>query len=372
MKFLMHLCHLSIILQTCFCQCIILPQPIPDSVFVPHLPVSLQQKFDNISQNINDLLESTNHSNIGVYFNYVYNQHTTYSNSFGYIDRNDPTLGKPTNNTIFPIASITKVFTDLMLLQLVENGIISSLDEPITNYEIAKDFNPKYPPNSISDAINITFGMLGTHMAGLWDHPPCNRDEDLCNYTTSEMIQRINKYSLIIPPNLYPIYSDLSFDLLGNILANIVNDTWQNYISDNILKPLNMNLTGAVFNQNVKKQMCKGYLGNDNISVPMIDLYWDSPSGQMYSSGSDMGLFLKWIFKHSGTNIATDDAGDFGKNENDEVLSDQTISEWLKPVYMQHDHPKRCMFNFKLYCILYIHLLSYVYEKSKFVWFDLI
>ena len=338
-------------LHGCFSSCIILPQPIDDSTFFPHLPFELQESFDDISETIQDLLDSTNHSDIGVYFNYVYNQDTIYSSSFGYIDRNDPSLGKPTNNTIFRIASITKVFTDLMLLQFIEDNIISSLDQSITDYAIAKEFNPKYPPNSISNMynkinkINVTFGMLGTHMAGLWDHPPCNRDEDLCNYTTQEMIQRINKYSLIIPPNLYPIYSDLSFDLLGNILAGIINDTWQNYVSNYILEPLNMTSSGAVFTDKVKKQMCKGYLGDDNISVPMIDLYWDSPSGQMYSSGNDMSLLLKWIFAHSGTALATG-SGDTEEDSDVSILADETISQWMKPVYMQHDHPKRCMLQY--------------------------
>ena len=145
-------------------RCIILPDPVADSLFYPALPSEIQQNFDSISRKINTLLLSSNHSNVGVYFNYVYDQEMIYSNSFGNIDRNDPSLGPPKNDSIFCIASITKVFTDLMLFQLDFNNILS-MNDPITKYKISQNFNPKYPPNCQSN-VNVTFAMLGSHMAG--------------------------------------------------------------------------------------------------------------------------------------------------------------------------------------------------------------
>ncbi|ETO12855.1 hypothetical protein RFI_24521 [Reticulomyxa filosa] len=117
------------------------------------------------------------------------------------------------------------------------------------------------------------------------------------------MLGRINKYSLIIPSNLYPIYSDLSFDLLGNVLAEI-NGTWK-YVYGG-----------------VKQQMCVGMLAG--VKSPIVELYWDSPSGQMYSTPNDIALFLKWLFANVDYHTSS-------IQSDIHVLSKQTLSEWMQP-----------------------------------------
>ena len=316
--------------------CIFMPQPsLTSSHFYPNLPSTLANEFNKISSNIQNILETNNKSNVGVYFNYVYKDQIIYEMSYGKINRSDINSPKPNRYNIFRIASITKVFTDLMLFQLNERGYIGNINDNINEY-ISKyngvEFKPYLTFNTYQN-INISFKMLGSHMAGLPHRPPCNQDYDLCNFTTNEIITRLNKYSLIVAPNLFPIYSDLSFDLLGNIMADYFGIKWKDYINEYILKPLNMTQSGNDYTSNVKQQLCIGYI--DGYPAPLTNYFWDSPSGQMYSSGNDMFLFLKWIFKQSGWKY--NDNG----NMDDIILSDQMISEWLKPVYIEHGYKPR-------------------------------
>ncbi|ETO12854.1 hypothetical protein RFI_24520 [Reticulomyxa filosa] len=159
-----------------FGRCIIIPQSlVPDNALYPTLPEDLAQQLKEIEENVQSILTVNNATGIGVYYNYVYDQQTIYNASFGYVNPYNKSLGKPDGDNIFRIASITKVFTDLMLFQMHESpGTPFSMNDYVNHYV---DFHPKRPPNAQTD-VNITFKMLGSHMAGLWNHPPCNRDEE--------------------------------------------------------------------------------------------------------------------------------------------------------------------------------------------------
>ncbi|RMD95782.1 MAG: class A beta-lactamase-related serine hydrolase, partial [Calditrichaeota bacterium] len=84
-------------------------------------------------------------------------QQTVWAKGFGYADRDKKTPA--TAETVYRIASVSKLFTDIAIMQMVERGELD-LDVPITTY--LPDFRPKNPFGK-----PITLRQLMSHHSGL-------------------------------------------------------------------------------------------------------------------------------------------------------------------------------------------------------------
>lgn len=95
----------------------------------------------------------------GVAVGVVYDQQLVWSKGFGYAN---VTNKKPvTGNSIFRLASISKIFTTVALLSLRDQGALH-LDDPITKYVPQIRFKNPFPTKK-----DITFRQLATHLSGL-------------------------------------------------------------------------------------------------------------------------------------------------------------------------------------------------------------
>ena len=127
-------------------------------------------------------------------------------------------------DTPFGVASLTKTFTAIAVLQLAERGIIS-LNDPIRNY-LNVDFE-----NPSLDSQRITIWHLLTHTSGLVEDPNPN--------------VRPNEYPFTVPEQRYPAglrfhYCNQGYNLLGFIVFEASGQTLSEYVTRNILLPLEM------------------------------------------------------------------------------------------------------------------------------------
>ncbi len=135
-----------------------------------------------------------------------------------------------TVNTIFDMASLTKVVaTTPAVMQLFEKGKIR-LDDPVSTY---------WPEFGANGKEHITILELMTHYSGL---PP---DLDLkmpwSGYQTA--MQMIIATKPIAPPGTRFIYSDINFETLGELVRRISGQPLDVYCAEHIFKPLGMNDT---------------------------------------------------------------------------------------------------------------------------------
>lgn len=236
----------------------------------------------------------------------------------GYMNFKNKESKSPDINTPYPVASVSKMFTVMMLQKFMHDGIIESLDDTIHTYE------PNFSVRNTFNNNNITFRQLSSMMSGLPREAPCvpykkKPHMNMCPHSTSKMLERIKNVSLIQPPGKRPSYSNMGIALLGRILERRTNQTLEEWIEKNILRPLGMENTGFDI-MNRKKQFPKS-TENANDDAQLVDWGWLNPSGGMYSSAHDLGK-LGSLFLH---------------NSKSSIFPEYLLDEMLKPVYIWPD-----------------------------------
>jgi CubicO group peptidase (beta-lactamase class C family) len=136
---------------------------------------------------------------------------------------------------VFKIASITKQFTAVAILQLVEKGLIN-----------LQDSLQKYIPDYPSKGYTITIENLLTHTSGIRDYMQINYpapNMERWDFTPKQLIDSFKHYPLEFEPGTKWAYSNSGYYLLGYIIAKVSGKPYQQYILDNILTPLALNHT---------------------------------------------------------------------------------------------------------------------------------
>jgi len=140
-------------------------------------------------------------------------------------------------NTAFRIASMTKSFTALAILKLRDEGKLS-LDDPAEEY-IPELAGLGYPT---SDSPRITIRQLLSHAEGFpEDNPWGDRQLDKTDDEMSAMMTSGIPFSN--PPGIAYEYSNYGFAILGRIVARVSGVSYSEYVSANILKPLQLGAT---------------------------------------------------------------------------------------------------------------------------------
>jgi uncharacterized protein YbbC (DUF1343 family) len=136
-----------------------------------------------------------------------------------------------TTDTIFDIASLTKVIaTSIAVAQLVEMGKLD-LEDPVAKY---------WPEFKANGKEGITVRDLLTHYSGL--RPALDFKPDWSGYDTA--LRMIEEEKPALSPGTSFIYSDINFIILGELVSRISGEPLDVYSTDHIFKPLGMNDTG--------------------------------------------------------------------------------------------------------------------------------
>jgi CubicO group peptidase (beta-lactamase class C family) len=136
-------------------------------------------------------------------------------------------------DTIFDIASMTKLFTSIAAVQLIQAGRID-LNAPVVRYI------PEFAANGKSD---ITILNLLTHTSGL----PADPIPSLCTYPTHDQ-QWAAVYAVKpdAPPNTRYLYSDMNMMVMGRVIEAVTGQPLNQVIAQRITRPLGM--TETMFN----------------------------------------------------------------------------------------------------------------------------
>lgn len=169
----------------------------------------------------------------------------------GYGVRNVATRTPVTPDTEFPIGSVTKSFTALDMMVLVNEGLID-LDAPVTTYiPEFKLSNPEYTKA-------VTVRNLLTHTTGLVRTDASTFD---LNVTTEDIIKAVATTTLVGKPGETFVYSNVNAILAGEIIRRVSGESWEAFTREHVLKPLGMD-TATLTISALKKQ--------PNIAVPSI------------------------------------------------------------------------------------------------------
>jgi len=203
-----------------------------------------------------------------------------YQAAYGLSDREKKL--KNTLETKFLVGSLTKSFTAVTVMQLVEDGLLD-LNAPIKKYiptlknELAKD---------------LTLHLLLKQQSGL---PPSfdpltefeNRD-----VSSKELLEIINRTTLSFAPGTKYEYSNLNYTLCAIAIENATGKSYGQVLQERTFKPLGMKNSGVERLSQMPANRAKGYSKNDSrIENDENVVSYALGSGDIYSTVEDL---LKW------------------------------------------------------------------------------
>lgn len=188
-----------------------------------------------------------------------------------------------TEDTAMRLASISKVFTAIAVMQLAEQGKVE-LDRPYGDY--VSGFEPKsHVPTEM-----ITVRDLLTHRSGLPKdyYKGCMADSDeSAGYRN--LPQLLSSTFLIGPAGERYSYSNIGVGLLGVLIEEISGENFAEYINNHILSPLNMNHTSFLRDIGAGKNVATGHSDAGEADYEHMR---DMPAGSLNASSSDMASFM--------------------------------------------------------------------------------
>jgi CubicO group peptidase (beta-lactamase class C family) len=258
------------------------PPPTPTP---PPAPVAVNLTAEDLGPFLDGLMnaELTQHDIAGAVITVVKDGQILLCKGFGYSDFARRQTVVP-DRTLFRPGSITKLFTGIAVMQLVEAGKID-LDRDINDY---LDF--KIPATFVQP---ITMRNLLTHTAG-FDQRLRNlfvgrREElqPLRDYLIAEMPDRL------FSPGAVPAYSNYGLALAGYIVERVSGVPFKEYVRYQIFRPLQMNHSSfdQPLPEDLLPDMSNGY---NTASGPPggFEFVQAVPAGALSSTGYDMGRFM--------------------------------------------------------------------------------
>tara|TARA_B110000046_G_C13021245_1_gene411348 strand:+ start:2609 stop:4054 length:1446 start_codon:yes stop_codon:yes gene_type:complete len=223
-------------------------------------------------------------------------------------------------STLCSICSISKLFTSVAIMKLYDEGKLR-LDDLVSDLLPAYELDQKYPESG-----PITIRSLLTHSSGLpreaaypyWTGP------DFPFPTKVQIDSKLSEQETLYPASTYFQYSNLGLTLLGEIVEEISGVPYDEYVQQNILKPLGLKDTRTELPEQLYgNELAIGYSAMTRIGkrekVNLFQANGIKPAAGFSSNVKDLGKFASWQFR----------------------LRDTTVTEILKPStikYMQNVH----------------------------------
>jgi CubicO group peptidase (beta-lactamase class C family) len=220
-----------------------------------------------------------------------------YHQSFGIADRrfNIPIV----NETEYKVASITKAFTAVLILQLSQEGKLD-LNRTI------KTYLPDYKGEA---GTKVTIHQLLNHTSGMRNLDTLHSISSALKnglgyyqkfYTPDQIVNDFYSDSLVNIPGEKFDYNNGEYVILGKIIEAIDKKSYEEVLKDRILKPLEMNNTGLLSHQDIVPNLSSTYFFRKDINRLVSDLpyFIDDyyAAGAMYSNASDLIRFSDALF----------------------------------------------------------------------------
>jgi len=269
----------------------------------------------------------TNH-NPAIAYGVVVDDKLVYSNAVGYTNLEKKIAAD--SKSRFRIASMTKSFTAMSILKLRDEGKLQ-LSDPVAQY-IPEMEALKYPTK---DASPITIFNLLTMSAGFPEDNPWG-DRQLSD-TDQELIDLVKSgISFSSNPGSQFEYSNLGYGLLGRIISNVSGKRYQDYVIDNILRPLQMNDCEFEHEKIANEKLALGYRWEDNIWKPEALLKDGSYAsmGGMICTIDDFAKYMSFLLT-SWPPRNEDEVGPVKRNSARE-LQKPWVFRGLAPNYKTH------------------------------------
>ena len=226
-----------------------------------------------------------------------------------------------TPRSLFHMASITKTFVATSIMQLVEAGKIN-LDAPVVQYlpyfRLADD---RYPTITVRQMVTHTSGMPDVEDYE-WDKPQYD-DGALERYVRS-----VSNQKLIFAPGTDFRYSNMAFEVLGDLISKVSGESFDDYVQQQILTPLKMKDSTLLIKKTSPGLRTWGHERDLSGHVFPSKVYpynrMHSPSSNLHSNVEDMARWALANLNH-------------GELDGRRILKEQTYDIIWKPAHKLSD-----------------------------------
>ncbi|MBN8589071.1 MAG: serine hydrolase [Rhodothermia bacterium] len=212
-----------------------------------------------------------------------------WARGFGRTDTTQRLLATP--ESVWRVASVTKLFTALAVMQLVEKGKVD-LDAPIATYLPDVRFN-----NPFDKA--ITARHLLSHRSGILREPAIGSYFDPSQPSLVATVKSMNGTDVYFEPGSNIKYSNAAFTLLGYLIEKVSGQPYKQYIRTHILQPTDMPLSAIDLEPRLKPKMAAGYMWRYDghlFRAPIFDM-GIAPAAGLNTSMPDLARFAMMLYR---------------------------------------------------------------------------
>ncbi|MEC0170341.1 serine hydrolase [Paenibacillus graminis] len=209
----------------------------------------------------------------------VKNGQVMLNKGYGYADIDSQ---KPfdSGNTVFRVASVSKLFTAVGIMQLAEKGKL----------DLDKDVQAYLPDVQIPNKTGgpLTLKHLMTHTGGF---DAGTAEDPQKTYSLRDFIKETVPTVITKPGEVFN-YNNYGYDLQGYIIEKVSGLPFEEYMRKNLFAPLGMNNSDFIFTDKVKKAIATPYDSSLKQAQQVVNVPANRPAGGMFSTGADMAKFL--------------------------------------------------------------------------------
>src|ERR1700733_481631 len=242
----------------------------------------------------------------------INDQQIVWAEGFGMADPKSKTPA--TAETEYRIGSISKLFTEIAPMQLVERGELN-LDAPVTDY--LPDFHPRNPFGT-----PITLRQLMSHRSGLLREPPVGNYFETSQPTLAATVKSLNDTELVFLPNTHTKYSNAAIAVVGYLLEARSHEPFAKYLKSSVLDPMGLRHSSFEPDPAIIRNLAKAEMWTYDglkFEAPTFQLGM-APAGSMYSTVNDLGHFVSVLLAQ-------------GKMENGALLKSETLEQMWSPQF---------------------------------------
>ena len=235
----------------------------------------------------------------------------------GYGTANLDTKVPVTSRTLFKTSSVSKIFTAIAVMQLVERGFIKLEDKLIEHVKYFKTDDENYKMVTVRHLLTHTSGVPRVYKRNYGFENPEYDDDAIKRYVISLENKKFN-----FLPGEQQEYSNVGFVLLSALVEEVKGIRFEDYISEYILKPAEMTESTSDYQNIDKSKLAAGHvIGNNfNNSVNSFfpDTRWITGADGLYSTVEDMNKLAITLM-------------DDYKNDSRKILRKETLEKmWTK------------------------------------------
>ncbi|MES2266611.1 MAG: serine hydrolase domain-containing protein [Bacteroidota bacterium] len=210
-----------------------------------------------------------------------------YQKSIGNAAIDSPATIPASAKTKYRVGSISKMFTGVMVMQLVEEG-------KLTLETTLDKFYPQVP-----NAAKITIGMMLSHHSGLhnFTNDPTYMSYMLAPQTHEQMLARIAAMKPDFEPGSKGQYSNTNFVLLSYVIEKITNKTYPELVKQRVVNKIGLKDTYYGVKTNTANNEALSYTYNGKWKKFLeTDMSIPTGAGSMVSTPADLDKFIEALF----------------------------------------------------------------------------